>query len=134
MTPPKLITKRYHWRTWKQQFKPKPFSIHCMIGNVDTRFRQWTFVPYFKQKKPKVANGEVTQDYLGELENIEKRAYYTRDVYILGQFVNVQKSFFAFGFTKGVSYVDKLKVLFIIIEQINTNNDQAKPKQKKNNG
>lgn len=40
------------------------------------------------------------------LENIEKRAYYTRDVYILGQFVNVQKGFFAFGFTKGVSYVD----------------------------
>lgn len=78
-------------QTWKQQFKPKPCSIHCMIGNVDTRFRQWTFVPYFKQKKPKVANGEVTQDYLGELENIEKRAYYTRDVYILGQFVNVQK-------------------------------------------
>lgn len=59
---------------------------------------------------------------------------YTRDVYILGQFVNVQKSFFAFGFTKCISYVDKLKVLFIIIEQINTNNDQAKPKQKKNNG
>lgn len=86
------------------------------------------------KKKPKVANGEVTQDYLGELENIEKWAYYTRDVYILGQFVNVQKSFFAFGFTKCISYVDKLKVLFIIIEQINTNNDQAKPKQKKNNG
>lgn len=43
---------------------------------------------------------------MGEPENIEKRAYYTRDVYILGQFVNVQKSFFAFGFTKGVSYVD----------------------------
>lgn len=108
MTPPKLITKRYHWRTWKQQFKPKPCSIHCMIGNVDTRFRQWTFVPYFKQKKPKVANGEVTQDYLGEPENIEKRAYYTRDVYILGQFVNVQKSIFAFGFTKG-------KVLVMLI-------------------
>lgn len=46
-------------------------------------------MPYFKQKKPKVANGEVTKDYLGELESIEKRAYYTRDVYILGQFVNV---------------------------------------------
>lgn len=67
---------------------------------------------------------------MGEPENIEKRAYYTRDVYILGQFVNVQRSFFAFGFTKCISYVDKLKVLFIIIEQINTNNDQAKPKTK----
>lgn len=44
--------------------------------------------------------------YLGELESIEKWAYYTRDVYILGQFVNVQKSFFAFGFTKCISYVD----------------------------
>lgn len=53
MTPPKLITKRYHWRTWKQQFKPKPCSIHCMIGNVDTRFRQWTFVPYFQTKETK---------------------------------------------------------------------------------
>lgn len=81
-----------------------------------------------------LANGEVTKDYLGELESMEKRAYYTRDVYILGQIVNVQKSFFAFGSTKCISYVDKLKVLFIIIEQINTNNDQAKPKQKKNNG
>lgn len=49
---------------------------------------------------------------MGEPENIEKRAYYTRDVYILGQFVNVQKSFFAFGFTKCISYVDKLKVFF----------------------
>lgn len=43
---------------------------------------------------------------MGELESMEKRAYYTRDVYILGQFVNVQKSFFAFGFIKGVSFVD----------------------------
>lgn len=45
---------------------------------------------------------------MGEPENIEKRAYYTRDVYILGQFVNVQNSIFAFGFTKG-------KVLVMLI-------------------
>lgn len=66
---------------------------------------------------------------MGKLENIEKRAYYTRVVYILGQFVNVQKSFFAFGFTKCISYVDKLKVLFIIIEQ--TTPTTIKPNQNK---